>query len=112
MHLSKMQYYATRFIQILQKESGPVHARRLADSIKITEGMVQQVAIPLLKARLITSSRGKARGGYSLRDHRREITVGRVLAAVPQRGRIGNRLARKVERIVMHRLNRLPVADL
>ncbi len=112
MNLTKYQRYAIQLLRELRQGGGPLKRRVLAEKLGISDLMVQQVMIPLLKARLVASSRSNTRGGYQLANPRHRVTVGEVVAALPRRGEEPDSLDRKVEAAVARALNQLRVDDL
>ncbi len=112
MNLTKYQCYGIRLLRELRRSGGPLKRKVLAEKLGISELMVQQVMIPLLRAGLVSSNRSNTRGGYQLANPRHQATVGEVVAALPRRGEEPDPLARKVEAAVARALRQLRVDDL
>jgi len=108
MHLSKMQSYAIHLLRELRQGAGSVSTRDLAKRMHLSVNMVQQITIPLLAAKLITSDHW----GYRLANRRRRATVADIVRAAPQRGGGKDKLCDRVKTVVMGTLTRLRVDDL
>jgi len=83
MKLSTRSRYGTRLMVQLAKHygKGPLQIGDISKNEGISVKYLEQLIIPLKKAKLITSQRGP-KGGHSLAKPPREITIGEIVRAV------------------------------
>lgn len=80
MKLSTRSRYGTRLLLDLAKhhEHGPIHLNDISKRQGISVKYLEQLTIPLRKAGLVKSCRGR-KGGYLLKGSPKEISVGKIV---------------------------------
>ena len=80
MKLSTRSRYGVRMMLDLARHyaEGPIQLRKIAERQKISVKYLEQIIIPLKKARFVSSIRGP-KGGHMLAVSPRELTIGQIV---------------------------------
>lgn len=82
LRLSKLTDYATVILSYMARDKSHIHAAiEIADATGIMQPTVSKILKLLVKAQLLTSSRG-AKGGYGLAKEPENISVAAVISAL------------------------------